>query len=91
MTTELEILQEVRDRVVRTESRMVQLGDFVGTNLRVRMHIEVRDVDGDVWVDVDALDVSVSRIYTALEQAGVHGIAVPVRRNGRDIAMVYPQ
>lgn len=87
---ELDLLQEINQRVTRTESRMVQLGDFIGTNLRVRMRIAVRKHAGDVWVEVDALDTAISRIYTELREHGVTGIPVPVRCAGKDIATVYP-
>jgi len=87
---ELALLQEINQRVTRTESRMVQLGDFVGTNLRVRMRVAVRKQEGAVWVEVDALDTSISRIYTELREHGIAGMAVPVRLDGKDIATVYP-
>lgn len=63
------LLHEINQRVTRTESRIVQLGDFVGANLRAKQKIEVREeVDGWV-VEIDALDVSLSRIASALRDA----------------------
>lgn len=76
MCTETE-MKELLDRTRRLESRMVQLGDFVGANLRSKQRIEVRlrQPSETAYVVIDALDVSVSRIVTELWQHGVrHGL-----------------
>jgi hypothetical protein len=66
------LLHEINQRVTRTESRIVQLGDFVGANLRAKQKIEVLQdkATGEWYVQIDALDVSLSRIASALRDAG---------------------
>lgn len=67
----MELLNEINQRVTRTESRIVQLGDFVGANLRAKQKIEViYGADSEVYVAVDALDVSFSRVASVLRDAG---------------------
>lgn len=91
MGAELDLLKEINQRAVRLESRMVQLGDYVGANLRSKMRVDVRRDGPEVWVDVDAVDVSLSRIHTALREAGVHEGEICVRHNNVAIAVVYPE
>jgi hypothetical protein len=90
MSAELTELKEIKQRVARMESRMVQLGDHVGANLRTKMRVDVHTDDHGTWVDVDAVDVSLSRIHTALREAGVHEGQIPINLNGVMIAMLYP-
>lgn len=72
MGIELELLHELRDRVIRTESRIVQLGDHVGANLRAKQKIHPKvDGFGQWFVDVDSHDVSVSRILATLKERGI--------------------
>lgn len=85
-------VQEILDRVVRTESRVVQLGDHVGANLRHKMRIELHNVSGNVWqVEIDALDVSLSRIVAELQRHQIEAQAVGVWLEGRLVATVYPK
>lgn len=70
-------MQELLDRTRRLESRMVQLGDFVGANLRSKQRIEVY-AGSSPSVTIDALDVSISRIVTELRQHDVRHGEVPV-------------
>lgn len=81
-----ETLKEIADRMRRMESRLVQLGDHVGANLRTKQRIEiVSDGDGTPpWVEIDALDVSISRIVTELQQHAVDAQAVDVYLNTAD-------
>lgn len=72
-TNDRETLREIRDRTARTESRLVQLGDYVGANLRSKQRINIEmNVSGIVYVDIDALDVSISRIVTELQQRNLY-------------------
>jgi hypothetical protein len=76
-----EDVKELLDRTRRLESRLVQLGDFVGANLRAKQKIEVVIMGartGVPYVRIDALDVSVSRIATELKQHNVRHGKVPV-------------
>jgi hypothetical protein len=79
-------MNELLDRTRRLESRMVQLGDFVGANLRAKQRIDislpVRGTTGTLFVQIDALDVSVSRIVAELKQHNVYDGQVPVYFNG---------
>lgn len=92
MSEVTETLAEVRDRVIRMESRIVQLGDYVGANLRSKQRIDVKRKDGPgVYVEIDALDVSISRIVAELRNNGVirteHPIDVFLER--KRVATVY--
>lgn len=66
MLTEIE--RELQQRMIRLETRMVQLGDYVGANLRTKLRIEVCRVGTGVVLNIDSLDVSLSRIRTQLAQ-----------------------
>jgi hypothetical protein len=76
--------------VTRLETRLVQLGDYVGANLRTKMQIELNNDEHGAWVDVDAPDVSISRIINELQRLGVkRDIRLPVMCNGATIAAVF--
>lgn len=93
MSAEMELLKEINQRAARMESRMVQLGDHVGANLRTKMRTEVIRSDGaqpQWYVKVDAVDVSLSRIHTALREAGVHSGEVQIYLNDACIAVIFP-
>jgi hypothetical protein len=70
-------LDEVLQRMVRTETRIVQLGDHVGANLRDRMRIDVEPTRESVVVYVDAMDVSLSRIQNEVQRSEAWGLAKP--------------
>lgn len=91
MKTELELLKEISERAVRLESRLVQLGDHVGANLRTRQRIDIgyNEAHG-VFVTIDSLDVSVSRIVAELAADGRQHRTVPVFLKGKQVATVYP-
>lgn len=85
-------MKEITQRVTRMESRLVQLGDYVGTNLRAKMRIDLVKDDLSAWVSVDAFDVSISRILRELKRLGVpRGTQLPVRCDGRTIATVFAE
>ncbi|WP_433704423.1 hypothetical protein [Paraburkholderia sacchari] len=89
MKIEQEKLNEINQRVTRLESRLVQLGDHVGANLRTKMRIVLHKDEHGVWVDVDALDVSMSRILNELQRLGVEkDTHLPVKCNGGTIGSV---
>ncbi|MEM5387915.1 hypothetical protein VSR68_30650 [Paraburkholderia phymatum] len=85
----MKLLREVNQRNTRTESRMVQLGDYVGANLRTRMRIDMKRAAAGVCVEIDALDVSISRIVGKLRDEGINE-AMDVYLNNRRVATVYP-
>lgn len=87
----MNVVGEVRDRTVRMESRLVQLGDHVGANLRTKQRIEILrdDVTLRHHVVIDSLDVSISRIFTELHQANVRGTTVGVLLDGHLVATLY--
>jgi hypothetical protein len=82
ISDEMELLREVNQRATRIESRMVQLGDYVGANLRTKMRVHVERDDTGVWVEIDALDVSLSRIVTSLREQGI-------RKGSQDYPHLY--
>lgn len=92
MTTETleDIARETRERVIRMESRMVQLGDHVGANLRTKQRIVIRDLQTAPYVVIDSLDVSVSRILTELRQHKVSAVNIPVLHEGGTAFILYP-
>jgi hypothetical protein len=75
-TTE-ELLAEVLQRSIRMETRMVQLGDHVGANLREKQRIEVEPTKESVVVYIDAMDVSLSRIATEITASQYWDLAKP--------------
>lgn len=85
------LLKQINDRAIRIESRMVKLGDHVGSNLRTKMRVGVHSDDLGTWVEVDAVDVSMSRIHTALREAHVHEGQIPIRFEGKDIGLIFPR
>jgi hypothetical protein len=92
MSTDTAILLDIRDRMVRVESRLVQLGDYVGANLRTRQKIgiEPSSSDTDVLVTtVDSLDVSIARIYAEMATAGYAGVEANVFVKGEHVATLY--
>ena len=91
MKTDSQLLQEVADRVTRIESRVVQLGDHVGANLRTKQRIGVvANSLGTTVVQIDALDVSLSRIFAEMKLAGVNPRdEVSVYLGSRMVAQLY--
>jgi hypothetical protein len=87
-----EKVQKILERVVRTESRVVQLGDHVGANLRQQQRIEIHNVGSNLWqVEIDAMDVSLSRIVSELRRRQIRAHAVGVWLEGQLVATVYPE
>lgn len=84
-------IEEVRDRLIRMESRMVQLGDHVGANLRVREKIDVKfDAQGEPYVEIDSPEQSLSRIVRIMREKGVKAGEVPLLIGGLRVAVIYP-
>lgn len=86
--------KEMLDRVIRIESRMVQLGDFVGANLRTKQRITIHEYATGTAVEIDALDVSLARIYTELSQhRWVNGppvTPIPVYHHSKLVMTINP-
>ena len=87
-------IAEILDRLIRTESRIVQLGDHVGANLRSKQKIEIVRTDlttpVPAYVRIDSLDVSVSRILTELRQANLHARSVDVFIGDALVCTLFP-
>ena len=84
-------VNETLERVTRMESRLVQLGDHVGANLRTKQRIEIcLNPAGIATVQIDSLDVSISRILTELRQANVHATHVPVHYGDQLVFTLFP-
>lgn len=90
MSNEQARLDEINQRVTRIESRIVHLGDSLGTNLRSRdRQVVLMNDDDGAWVEVDAQDISYSVIRTSLRQKGVEkGTTLSVRCKGETIGSV---
>lgn len=86
--------QEMLDRIIRIESRMVQLGDFVGANLRTKQRITIHEYSTGTAIEIDALDVSLARIYTELSQRrwenGPPVTPIPVYHKNKLVMNIYP-
>jgi hypothetical protein len=93
MGTDTTLLMDIRDRMVRVESRLVQLGDYVGANLRTRQKIDITkpDASGVLTTPVDSLDVSIARIYAEIGSAGYGGRETDVYVEGEHVATLYPK
>jgi hypothetical protein len=94
MSTDTAILLDIRDRMVRVESRLVQLGDYVGANLRTRQRICIEPPSDGIDVlatTVDSLDVSIARIYAEMATAGYAGVEADVFVEGEHVATLYPK
>ena len=88
------LLTEVAERIKRVETRLVVLGDKVGVDLRTETRVEVKlgGPKADPFVEINALDVSISRIMSAVKEADVRpAILVPVMFNGALVAKVVSQ
>lgn len=81
------------ERLVRIESRLVQLGDHVGANLRTKQRIDILPIAGgaSVKVEVDSMNVSIWRITDELKRHQIQQTAVGVWLEGRLVATVYPK
>jgi len=75
------LLQEVAERLRRTETRLVNLGESLGHDLRTKTPIYINKFTVPS-VTIDRYDVSVSRIITALAEQGIRSGEVPVRIAG---------
>lgn len=64
-----EAVQEILQRTIRVETRMLQLGDHVGANLRTKQRIDVEPTADSVVVYVDSMDVSFSRILAEIKDS----------------------
>lgn len=60
--TEQELLQEILDRVSRTETRMVKLAEHVGADVKGTSRTVIEPTAHSVVAYVDTMDVSISRI-----------------------------
>ena len=89
-----QITRETLERVTRLESRVVQLGDHVGANLRSKQRIEIRRPDladgGHPYVVIDSFDVSVSRILTEMRQANLHVGSIDVYVGDALVCTLFP-
>jgi hypothetical protein len=80
-----EASQETLQRVIRIETRLLQLGDHVGANLRTKQRIDVEPTSCGVVVYVDSMDVSFSRIMAEVKDSPLfqgkfeHGTVLTVR------------
>lgn len=67
--TDHEMIEETLQRVLRMETRMVQLGDHVGANLRSKQRIDIEPTATCVVAYVDSYDVSFSRIMAEVKDS----------------------
>jgi hypothetical protein len=83
-----DMLGEIRDRTVRMESRLVQLGDHVGANLRQKQEIRIYQ-QGEVWfAEIDALDMSLARVFAMFQQQKVRAASAVLMCKGKRVALL---
>lgn len=76
--TDRELLEEIHQRAVRTETRVLQLGDHVGANLRTKQRIDIEaTAHCSVVAYIDALDVSLSRVIAEVNQSPLWEMCKP--------------
>jgi hypothetical protein len=84
MQTEKEIMEEVRQRVIRLETRLMILGTKMGFDLKDDDYIEVdREMK---LVVLQTLDVPYTSVIRACRRAGLHKQKVRVYHNNELIA-----
>lgn len=72
-----QMLQDIYDRTIRSETRLVQLGDHVGANLRSKQRIDIEPTTDSVVAYIDAMDVSLSRVAAEVERSEHWKLALP--------------
>lgn len=71
--TDNDMLQEVLQRVVRTETRIMALGTKMGFDLKDEDNIEVFTAANPPCVVLPTLDVPYTSVIKAARRAGLHG------------------
>lgn len=85
--TDREVLNEVRQRVVRLETRLVVLAKGMGVDLSDQDYVEVNA--DDFTVDLLALDVSMSSVLNKCRRLNLHGKTVRVFYKNEPLAELY--
>lgn len=89
MTKDYEILQQILQRVVRIETRMIQLGDKLGVNLKGGgAPVPVYNIEAKT-VDIGAVDTALSSIINCAYTAGVREDWVEVFYRDERVGEVY--
>ena len=90
MSSDSQVLRELRDRMVRVESRLVAVADALGIEVRrtpkIGLECDIPGVVGFVWVD--GLDVSLGQVISTCHEQRMSGILVDIYRNGRKVGSV---
>jgi hypothetical protein len=84
MTTDREIIEEVRQRIIRVETRLVTLGTKLGFDLKDDEYIEVDPEKRTVVLQT--LDVPYTSVIRACRRLGLHKQKVKVYYNGELVA-----
>ncbi len=88
-----DMLAELRQRVVRIESRICRLGDHIGANLSDTVkQVRIADIDDtEVAVYLPALDIALSALLNLLKEKGKAGKIATVWFDSRQVAQFYIQ
>jgi hypothetical protein len=92
MTTETQ-LQQILDRVVRTESRLCRVADHIGLDVRSdNKNLRILDNSADAYVSVSctAMDVGYTKVINFLHKEGIEDKVANVYFGSRLIARIYP-
>lgn len=76
--TDNDMLQELLQRVVRVETRMMSLGTKLGFDLKDEEYIEVYPAATPPCVVLQTLDVPYTSVIKAARRAGLHGKKITV-------------
>jgi hypothetical protein len=81
------VLQEVRQRVVRLESRLVVMAQQLGVAWDVQDHVAVNVADRTA--DLTALDVPLSVVVNKCRRLNLHGSTVTLYFKNEPLAELY--
>lgn len=86
MTNNDKLLEEIRKRVIRTETRVMALGNRLGFDLKAEDEVLV--VLSSKTVHLAVLDTAMSTIINRCRREGLHNCTVGVWFDGKQIAEV---
>jgi hypothetical protein len=86
MADQDKVLDEIRKRVIRTETRVMALGNKLGYDLKDEDEVTIVVKSCSAYIGV--LDISLSTIINRARRAGLHGNTVGVFYDGQHVADV---
>ena len=87
MADQDKVLDEIRKRVIRTETRVMALGSKLGYDLKDEDEVTVMVESKSAYIAV--MDVAYTTVVNRCRRAGLHGEKVKVFHNGALVAEMY--